>query len=198
MPARFHAELFTPEVLAAQQRYTRRSWPQSSPEDRDRLGPTEVEFLSERDSFYMATISSNGWPYVQHRGGPRGFLKVLDERTLAFADFRGNRQLISTGNLAGSGRIALILVDYPSRTRLKVLGHTRVLDARDEPSLAAELGAAELGRKVERLVSIDVVGFDWNCPAYITQRYTVLEIEGLVAPLRRRITELEAELAGRR
>jgi predicted pyridoxine 5'-phosphate oxidase superfamily flavin-nucleotide-binding protein len=187
--------LFTPEVLAAQERYTRRSWPQSTPEEHDRLGPTEVEFISERDSFYMATISSNGWPYVQHRGGPRGFLEVRDERTLVFADFRGNRQLVSTGNLAHDGRVALILVDYPARTRLKVLGHAHVVDAREDPALRSHLQMPELRRKVERLVSIDVVAFDWNCPAYITPRYTLPEIEELVAPLHRRITELEAELA---
>ena len=213
MAARFLAELFTPEVLAAQERYTRRSWPQSTPEGRggterplaaegrarehDRLGPTEVEFISARDSFYMATISSNGWPYVQHRGGPRGFLKVQGERTLTFADFRGNRQLISTGNLAHDGRVALILVDYPARTRLKVLGHARVVDAREDPALASHLHMAELGQKVERLVSIDVVAFDWNCPAYITPRYTVAEIEEWVAPLYSRISELEAELTRR-
>lgn len=197
MPARFLAELFTPEVLAAQERYARRSSPRSTAQDVDPLGPVEIEFISQRDSFYMATISTNGWPYVQHRGGPPGFLKVVDEQTLAFADFRGNRQLISTGNLAGEGRIALILVDYPSRTRLKVLGRARIVGAQEDPSLAERLGTAGLGGKVERLVSIQVVAFDWNCPAYITQRYTVAEIQELIAPLRRRIAELEVELVRR-
>jgi predicted pyridoxine 5'-phosphate oxidase superfamily flavin-nucleotide-binding protein len=197
MPARFLAELATPEVVAAQERYAGRASPRVPAESRDRLGATEAEFISERDSFYMASVSSNGWPYVQHRGGPAGFVKVIDEHTLAFPDFRGNRQLISTGNLAGDGRVALILVDYPSRTRLKVLGYARIVGATEDPSLASRLGATELGRKVERLVTIDVVAFDWNCPAYITPRYTVAQIEKLVAPLKRRISELEAEIAER-
>lgn len=195
MPARFLAELGTPEVMAAQERYAGRAFPRVPSEDADRLGATEAEFISERDSFYMASVSSNGWPYVQHRGGPAGFVKVIDERTLAFPDFRGNRQLISTGNLAGDGRVALILVDYPSRTRLKVLGHARIVGITEDPSLANRLGAAGLGRKVERLVTIDVVAFDWNCPAYITPRYTVAQIEELVLPLKLRIAELETEFA---
>jgi uncharacterized protein len=195
MPARFLAELGTPEVVAAQERYAGRASPRVPTEDADRLGETEAKFISERDSFYMASVSSNGWPYVQHRGGPEGFVKVVDERTIAFPDFRGNRQLISTGNLAGGGRVALIMVDYPSRTRLKVLGYARVVAVADDPSLANRLGVDALGRKVERLVTIDVVAFDWNCPAYITPRYTVGQIEELVAPLKRRIVELEAEVA---
>ncbi len=194
MPARYLAELATPEVAAAQERYAGRTQPGVPSEEGERLGATEAEFISERDSFYMASVSSNGWPYVQHRGGPAGFVEVVDESTLAFADFKGNRQLISTGNLAGAGRVALIFVDYPSRTRLKVLGHARAIGVAENPSLANRLGAAELGRKVERLVTIDVVAFDWNCPAYITPRYTVAQIEELVAPLKRRIAELEAKV----
>ena len=197
MPARFLAELATPEVVAAQERYAGRAFPMVHAESRDRLGAAEAEFISERDSLYMASVSSNGWPYVQHRGGPAGFVKVIDEQTLAFPDFRGNRQLISTGNLAGDGRVALILVDYPSRTRLKVLGYARIVDATEDRPLANRIGAAGLGRKVERLVTIDVVAFDWNCPAYITPRYTIAQIEELVAPLKRRIAELEVEIAKR-
>ena len=197
MPARFLAELATPEIVTAQERYAGRTLPRVPSEDIDRFGATEAEFISERDSFYMASVSSNGWPYVQHRGGPAGFIKIIDDHTLAFPDFRGNRQLISTGNFAGGGRVALILVDYPSRTRLKVLGHARVVGVAEDPSLADRLGAAGLGRKVERLVTIDVVAFDWNCPAYITPRYTVAQIEELVLPLKRRISELEAEVARR-
>lgn len=197
MPARFLSELFTPEVRAAQGRYTHRPWPELSGVERERLGPDEAAFISERDSFYMATTSSSGWPYVQHRGGPRGFLRVLDERTLAFADFRGNRQLISTGNVASDDRVALILVDYPARTRLKVLGHARIEDARQKPELVSRFHAGALERKVERIVTIGVVAFDWNCPQHITPRYTVAEIEELVAPMQKRIAELEAELARR-
>lgn len=197
MAARFLEELFTEDVLAEQERTYGRSLPHGSSGERDALGPEEAEFIAERDSFYMATISKNGWPYVQHRGGPPGFLHVVDEHTLAFPDFKGNRQLISAGNLSGDDRVALILVDYPRRERLKLLGHARVVAAREQPALASVLGARELGRKLERLVRIDVAGFDWNCPAYITQRYTVAEIEQLTASLRRRIVELEQELARR-
>jgi predicted pyridoxine 5'-phosphate oxidase superfamily flavin-nucleotide-binding protein len=197
MAARFLSELFTPDVVAAQERYTRRSWPVLSGVELDRLGPDEAEFISERDSFYLATTSSSGWPYVQHRGGPKGFVKVLGERALAFADFRGNRQLISTGNIATDDRVALILVDYPARTRLKVLGRARIDDARQNPELVSRFSHDELRRKVERIVTIDVVAFDWNCPQHITQRYTVSEIEELVAPMRARLEELEAELARR-
>jgi uncharacterized protein len=194
MPARFLSELFTPEVLAAQERYTHRSWPGLAGAERERLGPDEAEFISKRDSFYMATTSSSGWPYVQHRGGPKGFVKVLGERTLAFADFRGNKQLISTGNLGSDDRVALVLVDYPARTRLKVLGHARIEDARQKPDLVSRFSTDELRRKVERVVTIDVVAFDWNCPQFITPRYTAAEIEELVAPMRARIAELESEL----
>jgi predicted pyridoxine 5'-phosphate oxidase superfamily flavin-nucleotide-binding protein len=195
MGARYHDELFTSRVLAEQQRTYGRSLPRGAARERDALGPAEAEFIAERDSFYMATISESGWPYVQHRGGPPGFIKLLDEHTLVFPDFKGNRQLISSGNLQGDGRVALILVDYPRRERLKLLGHARVVQASDDPELANAAGAGEHGRKVERIFSVDVVGFDWNCPAYITQRYTLAEIEAIAAPLQRRIAELEAELA---
>lgn len=192
MAERFLAELFTPEVLAAQTHYSRRSWPQASDRPFDRLGPDEVAFIAERDSFYMATVSSRGWPYVQHRGGEPGFLRVVGERTIAFADLRGNRQLISTGNLAGDDRVAMILMDYPNRTRLKLLGHARMVDPHEHAG--EQLVSPELARRVERVVSVDIVGFDWNCPAYITPRYTIPQIEALTAPLRLRIAALEAEL----
>jgi len=129
---------------------------------------------------------------VQHRGGPAGFLRVLDAHTLAFADVRGNRQLVSTGNLAHDARVALILVDYPRRARLKVLGRATVLDPREHPELASQLLPA--GR-VERIVRIDVVGHDWNCPQNITPRYTEAEVEEYAAKLRARIDELEQRLA---
>lgn len=197
MPARYHAELFTLNVLDAQRRYATGAAVTSDEEPPDALGPVEAEFIAERDSFYLATSSSSGWPYVQHRGGPPGFVRVLDEHTLAFPDFRGNRQLISTGNLAAGGRASLIMVDYPARTRLKLLAHARVAPVQDDPALAERLGVAGAGRKVERLVVLDVVAFDWNCAAYITPRHTLAEIEAWAAPLRARIVELEAELAAR-
>jgi predicted pyridoxine 5'-phosphate oxidase superfamily flavin-nucleotide-binding protein len=196
MGDRFYAETFTPEVLAAQQQHygARAQRPGSS--DREALGPEEVEFISRRDSFYMATVSSEGWPYVQHRGGPAGFLRALGPSTLAFADYKGNRQLISTGNLAsGEGRVALILVDYAQRQRLKILGNARAVDARDRPPLLELLVPPEFVRRVERVVVIDVVAFSWNCPAYLTPRYTGAEVEEVVAPLRQRVADLERQLA---
>ena len=135
-----------------------------------------------------------GWPYVQHRGGQPGFLRVLSPTALAFADYNGNRQLLSTGNLAANDRVTLFLMDYPQRTRLKILGHARVEDARQHPELVAQLAEPEVQRLVERLFLIEVVSFDWNCQKYITPRYTAGEIQELVAPLKQRIAELETKL----
>jgi uncharacterized protein len=142
----------------------------------------------------MATVSETGWPYVQHRGGRPGFLRVLSPTALAFADYKGNRQLLSTGNLTVNDRVTLFFMDYPQRTRLKILGHARVEDARQHPELVAQLAEAEVRRLVERLFLIEVVSFDWNCQKYITPRYTAAEIQELVAPLKQRIAELEAKL----
>jgi len=184
----------TPAVARAQELYFGRSINVSDAPERDPLTADEQSFIAARDSFYMATITETGWPYVQHRGGKSGFLRVINPSTLAFADYKGNRQLISTGNLTMNDRVALFLMDYPQRTRLKILGHARVEDARQHPELVAQLAEPEASRIVERLFFIDVVSFDWNCPKYITPRYTAAEVEAVVAPLRRRITELEAKL----
>jgi predicted pyridoxine 5'-phosphate oxidase superfamily flavin-nucleotide-binding protein len=142
----------------------------------------------------MASISESGWPYIQHRGGRAGFLRVLNPRTLAFADYKGNRQMLTTGNLAANDRVALFLMDYPERTRLKILGHARVEDARQHPELVQQLSEPDVQRIVERLFFIEVVAFDWNCPKHITPRYTAEEIQELIAPLKARIAELEAQL----
>jgi predicted pyridoxine 5'-phosphate oxidase superfamily flavin-nucleotide-binding protein len=161
----------------------------------DRLGPEEQHFISQRDSFYLASLTETGWPYVQHRGGPAGFLRVLDEGRLGFADVRGNRQLISTGNVAADSRVSLFLVDYAARERLKILGRARMIPAGDDAALAAQLTPPELARVVERLVVIEVVSFDWNCPKYITPRYTKADIDGVVARYEARIRDLETRLA---
>jgi len=163
----------------------------------DRLGTAEAAFIAARDSFYMATISESGWPYVQHRGGPPGFLKVLDERTVGFADFRGNRQYVSVGNLTADDRVAMILVDYPRRRRLKILGRARPVTAADEPATVQRLAVEGYPAKVERGLVIAVEAFDWNCPQHITPRFTEAEIAAAVAPLHARIAELEAALADR-
>ena len=162
----------------------------------DRLGPHEKAFISSRDGFYLASISETGWPYVQFRGGPKGFLRVLDDKTIGFADLRGNKQYISVGNLKGDDRVALFLMDYPHQTRLKILGRAKILEG---DAVAAEmiqkLRIAEEKSPVERAITIEVAAFDWNCPQHITPRYTEEEIEELLEPVRERISALEAENA---
>lgn len=181
MADRYLAETLTPAVRDAQVRYYGRSFRGAPAAEPDVLGPAETEYIALRDSFYMATVSSDGWPYLQHRGGPPGFLRVLDGHTLAFADLEGNRQLITTGNLDGNDRVSLMLMDYPQRVRLKILGRARALDARAHAELADRVSTPELRRRVARVVVIDVVGFDWNCPAYITPRFTEAELLAALA-----------------
>ena len=194
MADKFHEIVFTDSVRKAQAHYYGRSQRVEGSPERDALTEDETAFIQSRDSFYMATVSETGWPYVQHRGGKPGFLRVINPTSLAFADYKGNRQLLSTGNLAVTDRVTLFLMDYPQRTRLKILGHARVEDARQHPELVAQLAEAKVHRLVERLFLIEVVSFDWNCPKYITPRYTEAEIQEMVAPLRKRIAELEAKL----
>jgi uncharacterized protein len=189
--------MFTPPVQAAQQRFQGRALALPPQPERDPLDEDEIGFIRERDSFYMATVSPTGWPYVQHRGGAPGFLRVLDPSRLAFADYRGNRQMISTGHVAADDRVSLFLMDYPQRLRLKILGRATVLDAREHPDQVEALAEPGVRRITERLFLIDVVSFDWNCPKYITPRYTAAEVEASVAGLRTRIRELEAALAAR-
>lgn len=199
MAIKFLATTFTPSVRAAQAHYYGRTAKLPPAPETDTLTADESDFLTARDSFYMATVTEDGWPYVQHRGGPPGFLKMLGPNQLGFADFGGNRQIISTGNLSVSDRVALFFMDYPRKERLKLLGHVRVLDAREHPELADQLTPKpELRSRVERLFLIDVIAFDWNCPKYITPRYTQAEVEVAVAPLKQRIAELEAQLESRK
>jgi uncharacterized protein len=159
----------------------------------DRFTPAEAAFIAERDSFYMATVSENGWPYVQHRGGPPGFIRILDERTLAIPDFRGNRQYISTGNLATDDRAALILMDYPNRRRLKLYAHVEARDLGADPELAANVTLRGHRAKVERGLVIHLVAFDWNCPQHIIPRFSEAELAPALAPLRARLEALESE-----
>jgi len=194
MAEKFLELLVTPSVAKAQEHYFGRSQQMPGGAKCDALTDDEMQFIQSRDSFYMATVSESDWPYVQHRGGQPGFLIVINPTTLAFADYKGNRQMLSTGNLAVNGRVCLFLMDYPQRTRLKILGDARVEDARQHPELVAKFAAPDVQRIVERVFLIDVVSFDWNCPKYITPRYTAVEVEESVKPLRQRIAELEAEL----
>lgn len=161
---------------------------------RDALTADEVEFIQERDAFYQATVSESGWPYVQHRGGPAGFLKVLDAKTIGYADFRGNVQYISVGNLTGDDRVSLILMDYANKRRLKILGRARVVEAADDPQLIARVTVPGDAAAVERAVVISIEAWDWNCPQHITQRFTVAEVEAVVAPLQAEIERLRARL----
>ena len=194
MADKFHEIVFTDSVRKAQAHYYGQSQRIEGAPERDALTEDETNFIQSRDSFYMATVSENGWPYLQHRGGKPGFLRVINPTSLAFADYKGNRQLLTTGNLAVTDRVTLFLMDYPQRTRLKILGHARVEGARQHPELVTQLAEPEVQRVVERLFFISVVSFDWNCPQYITPRYTAAEVEVAVAPLKQRIAELEAEL----
>ena len=161
----------------------------------DRIGPAEAAFIAARDGFYIASVSETGWPYVQYRGGPPGFLRVLDPGTLGFADFRGNRQQITTGNVGGNDRVSLFLMDYANRRRLKLFGRVSVTDAADAPDVLARLQDAGYRARVERVVLVRVAGFDWNCPQHITPRFTDAELAPMLAPLHGRIAALEAEQA---
>jgi len=146
------------------------------------LSQREASFIQARDSFYMASVSETDWPYVQHRGGPQGFLRVLDERTIGFVDFTGNRQYVSNGNFKKNDRVSLILMDYPNRTRLKLLG--RVIPvANDDIETLKLLEDPNYRAKVERAFIIKIEAFDWNCPKYITPRYDEKAIENMIAPL---------------
>lgn len=159
----------------------------------DRFTESEAAFIAERDSFYLATVSETGWPYVQHRGGPRGFLKSVDERTLAFADYRGNRQYVSVGNLSADGRVCLFLMDYARRARLKIYAHAEAVALDADPELAARVVIPGYRAKPERIIRLRLEAFDWNCPQHITPRFTEQEINEALRPLRERLARLEAE-----
>ena len=203
----YHPIAFTEPVQDAQVRYGSRAamdrvdrhHPDGEPEapelPPDPLGVEEREFIAERDGFYLATVSSTGWPYVQFRGGPPGFVSCPDEHTIAWADFRGNRQYISTGNLAHDARVSLIFMDYAHQQRLKVFGIARVRDVPAQEPYAGSLAVPGYRARVEREVHVEVSAFDWNCPQHITPRYSAVELEPVLAPLRQRLSELEAENA---
>jgi predicted pyridoxine 5'-phosphate oxidase superfamily flavin-nucleotide-binding protein len=181
---------FLQETMGSRGAYARREGQGESAADV--LGVDEVGFLAERDSFYMASVGESGWPYIQHRGGPKGFLKVIDERTLAFADLRGNRQYVSLGNVSGDDRVALILVDYPNRARLKIFARASVVTKESDPETFARIAGD--GRP-ERVYLLHVEGLDWNCPQHITPRFTEEEVREMARPLVAKIEELEREIA---
>jgi predicted pyridoxine 5'-phosphate oxidase superfamily flavin-nucleotide-binding protein len=190
---------FTPSVKAAQQRDgSRAGYARSFESDgvvvNDRLGDDEAEFIAAQRSFYIATVSETGWPYLQHRGGPRGFLKVLDAKTLAFADYAGNRQLVSVGNLAVNDRVALILVDYARRVRLKLLGHLAVQDLAPHDPLASTLIDPAYRARPQRAMVITIEGFDWNCPQHIPVRLDAEDVQRALDERDTRIAALRAEV----
>ncbi|MSQ55884.1 MAG: pyridoxamine 5-phosphate oxidase [Betaproteobacteria bacterium] len=163
------------------------------------LGDAETDFLADADSFFVASVGETGWPYVQHRGGPTGFLKVISPTRIAYADFRGNQQFVSAGNVSRDDRVAIIVMDYANRRRLKLLGRLRfetIAEADAELVFAVEL--PDYKARVDRVAVIDVEAFDWNCPQHITQRFTLAQVEAAANPLRERIAKLEAEVAGLR
>lgn len=161
----------------------------------DLLGKKEAMFLAARDSFYIASVTVDGWPYVQHRGGPAGFLKLLDGNRLAFADYRGNKQYISASNLQAEPRVSLFLMDYPNRRRLKILGRAKTVAPDQDTELVTSLVDADYEAVPERIFVIEVIGFDWNCPQHITPRFTEAEVAAVVAPLTAELEQLRAEVA---
>ena len=199
---RYDELMFTPAVQrlqdaeGAREMYARSYGARTRP-----LGSDDIGFLESRSSIYMASVSETGWPYIQHRGGPAGFLKVLGDHCLGFADYKGNKQHISEGNLAGDARVSLFAMDYPRKARLKLQGRARFQPVDQDPDLAERLAVDGQG-KVERLVTIEIEAFDWNCPQFITPRFDAAEIAQLVGPemdkLTARVAELEAEIAGLR
>ena len=160
----------------------------------DGLTENEQDFISQRDSFYMASIGENGFPYIQHRGGPKGFLKVLDAKRLGFIDFKGNMQFITVGNLVTNNNVALILVDYPSKARLKIYARAEIVELADNPDLYDILDLNDYKFRPERMMVLHIEAYDWNCPQHIVPRYTIEEIEAAMAPQRDLIAKLEAEI----
>jgi predicted pyridoxine 5'-phosphate oxidase superfamily flavin-nucleotide-binding protein len=191
----------TPSVRAARERYdsaTQYARLDGTLDDdgrvrNDRLGKAEADFIAGRDGFYLASVSETGWPYVQYRGGPAGFLRALDERTLGFADFRGNRQYVTAGNVATNDRVSLFLMDYARQRRLKIFGRLRMVDAGSDPELVAALAVPGYAARVERAAIIQVEALDWNCPQHITPRFTQEELDQALAPVREEIESLRAE-----
>ena len=197
--ARAFSEIaFTDSVKAMQSRYgSRKAYSKFNidKERRDYLSEYELAFIAERDSFYMGSVGEKGWPYVQHRGGPKGFLKVLDQKTIGFADFRGNKQYISVGNLLADDRVSLFIMDYPNRQRLKLWARARLVHENEDATLIAQLEVPGYQARVERGIIMTIEALDWNCPQHITPRYTKAEVESLIAPLLDEIQALKAQIS---
>jgi predicted pyridoxine 5'-phosphate oxidase superfamily flavin-nucleotide-binding protein len=197
MGRRFAELAFTPLVKQHQQLHGSRSQyerVERSSDPGDRLGPDEQAFIAGLDGFFMASVSETGWPYIQFRGGSKGFLHVLDPQTIAFADLRGNKQYISRGNLEHDNRVTLFLMDYPAQARLKILGRAEIFEGdTDGATMLESLRVPGEKTPAERAIIIHVEAFDWNCPQHITPRYSEEELSSILAPLRQRLESLESE-----
>lgn len=198
MPNHYAQIAFTPLVKKAQEeRGSRTAYArfETDPDVSNRvISHGEAAFIAGRDSFYLATVGQTGWPYIQHRGGSKGFVRIIDDQTIGFADFRGNRQYISVGNLTTNDRVSLFFMDYANKTRLKMFGHARIVGSDDAATLA-RLEMPNYRARVERGIIIKVEAFDWNCPQHITERMTIDEVRTLTSPLQARIAELEGLVA---
>jgi len=168
---------------------------ESGPLTSNQLGPEEIAFIEAQDSFFLASLNESGWPYIQHRGGPPGFLKVLGNNQLGFPDFKGNRQYLSFGNILKNPRVSLFLIDYPARARLKIFGNAKLVEGDNVPDALREMENEPGAIAIERGVIIQVEAFHWNCPKYIVPRFTEAQVRTVVDPLVKRIKDLEAELA---
>ena len=202
MGRRFQELAFTPRVKEQQEEHgSRRQYErveQTAPPG-NTLGPTEHDFLQRRDSFYMASVSETGWPYVQHRGGPKGFVRVINPGLIGFADLRGNKQYVSLGNLGHDSRVCLFFMDYPYQARLKILGRVEIHEHdADAPALIESFRPVDKSDVIERVILIHIEAFDWNCPQHITPRYTLEELQEVLAPVREKLVQLEAENAALR
>ncbi|MEO1229701.1 MAG: pyridoxamine 5'-phosphate oxidase family protein [Myxococcota bacterium] len=198
MTRRYPEIAFTPSVRAVQDAHGARKSAQRLLDmewEDQRLGEDEAAFIGARDSFYMATANDDGWPYVQHRGGPTGFVRVLDDKTLAFANYRGNRQYVSAGNVVEDDRVSLFFVDYPHQRRLKIFARARFARPEEVPDLAEKVRDPNYSGKVEHIVVLNVEAFDWNCPQHITPRWTAHELEAQLEPVKQRLAALETENA---
>ncbi len=187
---------FTEAVQQLQTRFGSRSSyaRMEAQRETDGLGEQEWQFIAGRDHFFMATVGENGFPYLQHRGGPKGFLKVIDQTTLGFIDFKGNMQYISVGNVATQPKVALILMDYPARARLKIYAEAEVVELDARPDLLSTLSLEDYKARPERMILLHVKAYDWNCPQHITPRYTVEEIESAFAGQRELIQRQQEEI----
>jgi hypothetical protein len=160
----------------------------------DGLTENETEFIAQRDSFYLATIGANDYPYIQHRGGPKGFVKVLNPKKVGFIDFRGNMQFISVGNIATNNNVSMIMVDYPARARLKIYARANIIELKDDPDLYESLDLPEYKFRPERMIVFDIEAYDWNCPQHITPRYSLEDIQQLLVFQKYELKQLEEEI----